>query len=49
MMGPGMMRALDTDENGQISKAEAEAGAQKLLKQMDLNGDGAVSIDDFPG
>ncbi len=49
MMGPGMMRALDTDENGQISKAEAEAGAQKLLKQMDLNGDGAVSVDDFPG
>lgn len=49
MMGPSMMRSLDTDENGQISKAEAEAGAQGLVKRMDLNGDGAVSIDDFPG
>lgn len=49
MGGRGMMRALDTDENGQISKAEAEAGAQNLVKQMDLNGDGSVSIDDFPG
>lgn len=49
MMGPGMMRSLDTDENGQINKAEAEAGAQALVKRMDLNGDGAVSIDDFPG
>lgn len=49
MGGPGMMRALDTDENGQVSKAEAEAGAQNLVKRMDLNGDGSVSIDDFPG
>lgn len=49
MMGPGMMRSLDTDEDGQISKAEAEAGAENLIKRMDLNGDGAVSLDDFPG
>ncbi|MBB4063832.1 EF-hand domain-containing protein [Gellertiella hungarica] len=49
MMGPGMMRALDTDENGQISKAEAEAGAANLVKRMDTNQDGSVSIDDFPG
>lgn len=49
MMGPGMMRSLDTNENGQIDKAEAEAGAQALVKRMDVNGDGAVSIDDFPG
>lgn len=49
MMGPGMMRFLDTDENGQVSKEEAENAAAKLLKQMDTNGDGVVSIDDFPG
>lgn len=49
MMGRGMMRMLDTDENGQISKAEAEAGADNLIKQMDTNKDGTVSIDDFPG
>ena len=45
----GMMRALDTDENGQISKAEAEAGAANLVARMDTNKDGLVSIDDFPG
>lgn len=49
MMGPGMMRFLDADENGQVSKEEAENAAAKLLKQMDTNGDGVVSIDDFPG
>nr|WP_316651985.1 EF-hand domain-containing protein [uncultured Gellertiella sp.] len=49
MMGRGMMRMLDTDENGQINRAEAEAGAANLMKQMDTNGDGVVSIDDFPG
>lgn len=49
MMGGGMMRMLDTDENGQISKAEAEAGAANIVKQMDTNKDGVVSIDDFPG
>ena len=49
MMGGGLIRMLDTDENGQVSKAEAEAGAENLVKQMDTNKDGAVSIDDFPG
>ena len=49
MMGGGMMRMLDADENGQVSKAEAEAGAAKLVTDMDTNKDGAVSIDDFPG
>lgn len=49
MGGQGMMKTLDTDENGQISKAEAEAGAASLVTRMDTNKDGVVSIDDFPG
>jgi Ca2+-binding EF-hand superfamily protein len=48
MMGRGMMRMIDSDENGQVSKAEAEAAADKAFKQMDTNGDSTVSIDDFP-
>lgn len=49
MMRGGMLRMIDTDENGQVSKAEAAAAADKAFKQMDTNGDGTVSIDDFPG
>lgn len=49
MMGGGMLRMIDADENGQVSKAEAQAAADKTLKQMDVNGDGVISIDDFPG
>lgn len=49
MGGPGMMRMLDADENGQVSKAEAETAVDGLFKRMDTNADGTVSIDDFPG
>jgi len=48
-MGPrGMMRMADTDENGQISKDEATAVADKMFTQMDTNKDGFVSADDLP-
>ncbi|MGG7517340.1 EF-hand domain-containing protein [Allorhizobium undicola] len=49
MMGPKhMFRELDTDENGQISKAEADAGLDKLFDRLDTNKDGFISADDFP-
>lgn len=47
-MGGMMMRMADTDENGQISKAEATAASDKLFKMMDRNSDGVISIDDMP-
>lgn len=54
MRGPGMMRDLmlmqriDTDENGQISKQEAEAAFEKFFTRMDTNKDGVISIADMP-
>lgn len=54
-MGPrGMMpvmalvRMADTDENGQISKAEETAAVDKLFERMDRNKDGVITIDDLP-
>jgi hypothetical protein len=51
--GPGMMgemifHRVDTDENGQISKAEAEAAMGKLFDRMDRNHDGFIALDDMP-
>ncbi|KQW31893.1 calcium-binding protein [Rhizobium sp. Root274] len=53
--GPGgmggpvrMMRVADTDENGQISKAEATAMGDKMFERMDRNKDGVISVDDMP-
>ncbi|MEI1247176.1 EF-hand domain-containing protein [Rhizobium aouanii] len=43
-----MMRRVDTDENGQISKQEATAAFDKLFTRMDRNKDGVISIDDMP-
>ncbi|WP_018898238.1 EF-hand domain-containing protein [Rhizobium sp. 2MFCol3.1] len=54
MRGPGMIRELlimqriDTDENGQISKQEAEAAFEKFFTRMDTNKDGVISIADMP-
>ncbi|MFS2151564.1 calcium-binding protein [Rhizobium sp. Rhizsp42] len=54
MRGPGMIRELllmqriDTDENGQISKQEAEAAFDKFFTRMDTNKDGVISIADMP-
>lgn len=49
--GGGFMRLIrmaDTDENGQVSKAEATAATEKFFAFMDTNKDGAISIDDLP-
>lgn len=49
MMGPmGLFGRIDTDENGQISKAEADAALDKLFDRLDTNKDGFISADDFP-
>lgn len=48
-MGPrGMMRMADTDENGQISKAEATTLSDKMFTRMDTDKDGFISADDLP-
>ncbi|MEB2844763.1 hypothetical protein GAO09_01155 [Rhizobiales bacterium RZME27] len=44
----GFIRFADTDENGQVSKAEATAATEKFFAFMDTNKDGAISIDDLP-
>ncbi|MBY5457950.1 EF-hand domain-containing protein [Rhizobium beringeri] len=43
-----MMQRIDTDQNGQISKQEAETAFDKLFTRMDRNKDGVISIDDMP-
>lgn len=43
-----MMQRIDTDQNGQISKQEAETAFDKLFARMDRNKDGVISIDDMP-
>lgn len=49
MRGPGrMMRVADTDENGQISQAEATVMADKIFTRMDRNKDGFITADDMP-
>ena len=49
MRGQGrMMRVADTDENGQISLAEATAMADRMFTRMDRNKDGVISADDMP-
>lgn len=49
MRGEGrMMRVADTDENGQISQAEATAMADRMFTRMDRNKDGFISAEDMP-
>ncbi len=49
MRGEGrMMRIADTDENGQISQAEATAMADRMFTRMDRDKDGFISVDDMP-
>jgi len=48
MRGMMMMQRFDTDENGQISKQEAEAAFDKFFTWMDRNKDGVISLDDMP-
>lgn len=42
-----MIERLDTNDDGQISKAEATAERQARFAEMDANGDGALSIDEM--
>ncbi len=46
--GLGMIRFADTDENGQVSKAEFTAVGEKMFERLDRNKDGVISIDDMP-
>lgn len=48
MPGIAMVRMADTDENGQISRAEATAAVDKMFARMDSNKDGVITIDDLP-
>lgn len=48
MRGMMLFHRIDKDENGQISKQEAEDAASKLFDRMDRNHDGVISLDDMP-
>jgi hypothetical protein len=48
MMGDMLFHRVDTDQNGQISKAEAEAAMAKLFDHLDRNHDGFIALDDMP-
>lgn len=45
--GAAMLRLLDADGDGEISRAELEEGAFSRLQANDANGDGALSVDEF--
>jgi Ca2+-binding EF-hand superfamily protein len=42
----GLFMALDTDHDGKLSSAEISAAAE-VLKKLDKNGDGAITIDEL--
>ncbi|MBS0256933.1 EF-hand domain-containing protein [Agrobacterium deltaense] len=46
--GFALIRWADTDENGQVSKAEFTAAGEKMFERLDKNKDGVISIDDMP-
>lgn len=46
--GFALIRWADTDENGQVSKAEFAAAGEKMFERLDKNKDGVISIDDMP-
>lgn len=41
------LEAVDTDGNGKISKAEADAAREKKFKEADLDGNGSVSLEEY--
>lgn len=48
MRGMMLFHRIDKDENGQISKQEAEDAANKFFDRMDRNHDGVITLDDMP-
>ncbi|HEY0120427.1 MAG TPA: calcium-binding protein [Rhizobium sp.] len=48
MRGMMLFHRIDKDENGQISKQEAEDAANRFFDRMDRNHDGVISLDDMP-
>jgi len=45
--GPGMMQAVDTDDDGNISRAEFDAAGANAFARLDEDGDGFVTMDEF--
>lgn len=41
------LEAADTDGDGKISKAEADAASEKKFREADLDGNGSVSFEEF--
>lgn len=48
--GPGMrmLRRLDEDRDGTVTKAEVEMYVTRMFTQMDLDGDGRITDNDLP-
>jgi len=51
-MGGGMLRRMiaqsDANNDGRISREELTAGAERMFRRMDVNGDGVLSDDERP-
>jgi Ca2+-binding EF-hand superfamily protein len=43
-----MLRRLDADRDGKVTKAEVEAGVTERFARMDLDGDGVITDADLP-
>lgn len=43
-----MMKRLDTDQDGKISKAEFDTDGAAFFKRLDKNGDGKIASDEMP-
>ena len=41
-----MLRAMDADADGSITKGELDTFIEKLMKSADANADGGVSLDE---
>ena len=51
MMGGemGMMRMMDTDQDGKVSKEEMTKHQEWMMKAMDTNGDGQIDASEMMG
>lgn len=43
----GMFKKIDTDGNGEISRAEFDAKHDEMFKKMDKDGNGSISKDEM--